>query len=67
MNDTSTDQYIETQRQRYQSFAATGQTSSALDALWRGASAANALHRGEVSSEGFTAERVSQLLQTLGW
>lgn len=59
--------YLEKQCRRYNDFNAQGKTSSALDALWRGASAANLLDRGEVSSEGFTPARIAQLLRGLGW
>ena len=46
--------YLATQHSRYLQFVANGQTSSALDALWRGASA-------------LSTDRIAALLGKLGW
>jgi hypothetical protein len=65
---SQTDQaYLEKQCHRYHEALADGCISTALDALWRGASAANLLDRHEVSSEGWHEARIEELLQELGW
>lgn len=64
---TDRDYYQEKQKNHYHFCITTGRTQSAYDALWRAASAANLLEYWEVSSEGFSDERVQQLVQQLGW
>ena len=59
--------YLATQHSRYLQFVANGQTSSALDALWRGASAADLLSRDEYRTSALTDARITTLLGKLGW
>lgn len=59
--------YLAKQRDRYQEFQAQGQTSSALDALWRGASAADLLTADEYRTSALTDARITALLGKLGW
>jgi hypothetical protein len=59
--------YLAKQRDRYQEFQANGQTSSALDALWRGASAADLLTADEYRHSALTSDRIAALLGKLGW
>lgn len=59
--------YQEKQRGRYSYALAQGRPQVAHDALWRAASAANLLEHWEESGEGFSDERVQQLLSYLGW
>lgn len=59
--------YQEKQRGRYFYALAQGRPQAAYDALWRAASDANLLEHWEESGEGFSNERVQQLIQHLGW
>lgn len=59
--------YIETQHRRYREFQAQGQTSSALDALWRAASAADLLTAEEYRHSALSDARIAALLEALGW
>jgi hypothetical protein len=58
--------YQEKQRGRYSYALAQGRPQVAHDALWRAASDANLLEHWE-TGEGFSDERVQQLVQQLGW
>lgn len=66
-NEQVSENYLSTQGQRYREFVAQGQTSSALDALWRGASAADLLTREEYRSSALSSARIADLLIKLGW
>ncbi len=59
--------YLATQHSRYLQFVANGQTSSALDALWRGASAADLLTADEYRASALSTDRIAALLGKLGW
>jgi hypothetical protein len=68
MTNADTDRaYLATQHSRYLQFVANGQISSALDALWRGASAADLLTPDEYRHSALTSDRIAALLGKLGW
>ena len=66
-NEQVDQEYQEKQRVHYHYALALGRPHSAYDALWRAASDANLLEHWEESGEGFSNERVQQLIQHLGW